>query len=586
MYTPDYFLNGRFLRILLIFSFLFIIHNLLILYFHKPQGYMVDIYSVLPLSFFCATIFCYLISSFILLFNQDKYEKIGILLLILNHVVILLIPYMLGYYSMGRADDMTYIGEYIHIRETGSIAGWDIYPGSLILGASLSLMSGLPTNGVAFVIPAIFSFLFISGLYLYCRFFLRDILLMNVAVLSCFILYLGPYNFLNVPHALFFAYIPLFIFILSRYILKIDFANTILLLIPTILIPFMHPFIVFFVFSLLISLVLFDRILSQFIQGSYRCAIRPLTILLMGFFSWFIYCNTLLGSFRFSLQSYLQKTSEPILLQTAEKLVKINVDLFKVIKLLFIYYGRYFIPLFIIIIAFILVYLKREKISQIFKNRMYFFLSFYTISLVVEAILFLNPLFIHESDRMTNLNFIVYAQVPLFVLSLSLIFMKVKFFNRQAIILLLLLTFTWSLGLFGALDSPNIFRPNNALTYNEVNGMKWFYETRGSENTIVPLSQIDRFHDLFDDRDSDKLIKISDHFGYDSSSRTFAEINLKSGQQGYVILLTYDELLYKEVPGWKEVGRYSARDYFRFRNDRSVHEKIYDNVNIEIYYIY
>jgi len=119
--------------------------------------------------------------------------------LILNHAAILLIPFMLGYYSMGRADDMSYIGEYVHISKTGAINGWDIYPGSLILGAILSIIPGLAANGAAFVMPVIFSFIFICGLCLCCRFFLKEEKLANIAVLSSFIFYLGPYNFSQRP---------------------------------------------------------------------------------------------------------------------------------------------------------------------------------------------------------------------------------------------------------------------------------------------------------------------------------------------------------------------------------------------------
>ena len=145
------------------------------------------------------------------------------------------------------------------------------------------------------------------------------------------------------------------------------------------------------------------------------------------------------------------------------------------------------------------------------------------------------------------------------------------------------MTGTWGLGLFGTFDSPNIFRTNAALTYNEVEGMEWFYEARDSENIIVPLSQIGRFHALFDDDGSDNRTLMPDHFGYDSSHRPFVDINLEYGQQSHVILLTLDELLYQEVPGYMEVGRYTAEDYTRFRNDRSVSAKIYDNHNIEIF---
>jgi len=584
MNISDLFLNGKYSKILLIFGFTLIIHNFLILYFHQPQGYVVDIYSVLPLSFYGASILCYLIGSFVLLSDQGIMRKFGILLLLLNHAIILLIPYMLGYYSMGRADDMSYIGEYVHISKTGAIDGWDIYPGSLILGAALSMISGLPANGAAFVMPVIFSFIFIGGLCLCCRFFLKDDMLVNIAILSSFILYLGPYNFLNVPHALFFAYMPLFIFILSRYIQKSDFANAVLILLPTILVPFMHPFIVLFVFALLLVLVLFGRVLNRFIQGDYWRATRPLVVLFTGFFSWFIYCDTILGSFRISYRSYLQRTTEPVLFETADKLARINVDLFKMTKLLFVYYSRYFIPLIVIGIALVLVYFKRDQISDFLKNRTHFFLIFYILFLVIEAVLFLNPMFSHQPDRLTNLNFMVYAQVPLFVLALAVVFAKSKLFSRQMILLLLiLLVGTWSLSLFGTLDSPNIFRTNVALTYNEVEGMAWFYEARNSENVIVPLSQIGRFHTLFDDGGSDNYIPVGDHFGYDFSHRSFADINLEYNQQSYVILLTLDELLYQKVPGYVEVGRYTAGDYARFRNDQSVNAKIYDNLNIEIF---
>jgi hypothetical protein len=580
---PYFFSKRRSSKPLLIIGFLLVVHNFLTLYFHQPQGYVVDIYSVLPLSFYGASILCYLISSIVLLSERDLVRKFGILLLVLNHLTILSIPYMLGYYSMGRADDMSYIGEYVHISRTGAIDGWDIYPGSLILGAVLSIVSGLPANGAAFVMPVVFSFVFIGGLVLCCRFFLKEEQLVNIAILSSFILYLGPYNFLNVPHALFFAYMPLFIFILSGYIKKPDFASAALVIIPTVLVPFMHPFIVLFVFALLLVLVLFGRVLNRFIQGDYWRATRPLVILFTGFFSWFIYCDALLSGFRISYRSYLQRTTEPVLLETADKLARINVDLFKMTKLLFVYYSRYFIPLIVIGIALVLVYLKRDQISDFLKNRTHFFLIFYITFLVTEAVLFLNPMFSHVPDRMTNLNFMVYAQVPLFVLALSVVFAKSKFFNRQTIILLLLLTGTWGLGLFGTFDSPNIFRTNVALTYNEVEGMEWFYGVRDSENIIVPLSQIGRFHDLFDDGGSDNRISMPDHFGYDSSHRPFADINLEYGQQSYIVLLTLDELLYQEVPGWVEVGRYTAGDYVRFRNDQSVNAKIYDNLNIEVY---
>jgi len=575
----------RYLKIPLIFGFLLATYNIFILLFIQPPGYVVDIYSALPFSFYVAAILCYLISASVLLLNSSKLRASCILLLTLNHLVILSIPYMLGYYSMGRADDMSYIGEYLHISKTGFISSsWDIYPAAHIIGAFLSTISGLTANKVSFVIPPVFSFMFIAGLCLCCWFFLKKPMLVNIAVIVSFIFYLGRYNFLNTPNALFFAYMSLYTFILFRYIKNPVTENSIILLIPTLLVPFTHPFIVFFVTFLLVSLLLLGNMLNRFVTGCYQRSYWPLLLLIVTFLSWFIYCEVLLESFGRAYHAYLLRITEPVLIETTDKLIKINPDTIKITKLLFTYYGRYIIPFIIISIVTSIIYLKRDYLFYRLKNYYMFFSILYLLFLTIMIILLLNPIISHTPDRITNLNFVVYAQVPLFAISLYIIYEKLDIFEN-IIILLVILSGTWCLSLFGTLDSPNIFLPNLALTYNEVSGMEWFYDVRGTENLIVPISQIVRFHHLFDDNGSDKYIPISDHFGYQSTSESFAEIALKHDQESYVILLTFDELLYQKVPGFSEVGRYTADDFARFRADPSINVKIYDGKDIEIYYI-
>ena len=571
------------LKILLILGYFLTTYNFLILFFNQPQGYIVDIYSALPLSFFISLIICYTLGSAILFFSQGITRKLGIMLLIFTYSAVLIIPYMLGYYSMGRADDMQYIGEYLQIGTSGNIAGWDIYPASHIIGATLSSVTGLAPHIVSFIIPFVFSFIFVGGLILCCRFLLKDQALVNIAIPSAFILYLSPYNFLNVPHALFFAIMPLFIFILFRFIKDQNFSNSVLVFPLTFLVPFMHPFIVLFVVSMLFILILFNRMLMRFVDMSYKQTINLLIVVVVSFFAWFIFCSTLLSSFRISVQSYLQKITEPVFFETTDKLTGIHIDLYEIVKLGIVYYGRYVIPFLIIAIALTIIYFKRDRISQVLKSYMAFWIFFYIFFLIIELVLFFNPIISHQADRLTNLNFIVYAQVPLFVLSLYVIFLKSKPSNQKIVFLLLILSITWGLSLFGTFDSPNIFKTNDAISNNEVQGMKWFYETRVSENVLTPLSQIGRFHDLFADGGSDiKNDPVPQHFGYDNDGRSFGKINLKTIGQSYIILLTVDEFLYQKVPGYMQVGRYNADDFRRFRNDYSVN-KIFDDLNIEIY---
>jgi hypothetical protein len=185
-----------------------------------------------------------------------------------------------------------------------------------------------------------------------------------------------------------------------------------------------------------------------------------------------------------------------------------------------------------------------------------------------------------------NLNFVVYAQVPLFACALYLLFLeKSKSYSRMMLVCGILLL-VWSFSLFGSFDSPNVSRNNVALTYNEVSGMNWFYKVKDNSLISIPLSQLNRFYHLFGNAEKGDAMKyLPDHFGYSNNSNNFMEINLNPGLSSYIVILTIDELLYQEVPAYAHVGRYNKYDFVRFRNDLSVN-KIYASTNIEIFKSY
>jgi len=222
--------------------FILLIRNAFLLKFVEPVGYIVDIYSAFPFDFYLGFIFCYFVASFLVL-NGKKI--IGVSILCLNHLEILLIPYKLGYYSMGRADDMSYIGEYLQIANSGHFANWDIYPATHIIGASVSIISGLETNFTSFIIPILFSFIFIMGIYLFSREMLPYPCIKSLVIVSSFILYLGIYNFLNVPHALFFAFIPLYLFVMYCYFnsKKHNVPFSLIFVLVTLLISYTQNFV-------------------------------------------------------------------------------------------------------------------------------------------------------------------------------------------------------------------------------------------------------------------------------------------------------------------------------------------------------
>lgn len=561
-----------------------LIRNLFLLKDIQPLGYAINIYSTFSLSFYLTLMFCYFVSTILVL----KGKKIlGIFILCLNHFEILIIPYMLGYYSMGRADDMSYIGEYLQIASSGHFASWDIYPASHIIGASLSLISNLDAHCTSFIIPIVFSFIFIAGIYLFSRELFPDCCIKSLVLVCSFILYLGTYNFLNVPHALFFSLMPLYLYYFYKYIVIYnDISHSIILVLMILILPFTHPFIVFFLFMVFLFHFV-PTILptsSMEILQIPRAKIRGFILLVISSVFWLFYNEALSASFKRSYVSFINKITEPIFIKAIDKLDKINFSFFDYVQLVSFFYGRYVIPTLIILASLIYLYFNKNLLeTKILKNYLYIFI-FYIALLFIQLVLIFNPVISHQVDRISNLNFVVYAQIPLFACALYLLFLKKSKSISMTLLVSGLLLFVWSLSLFGCFDSPNVSRPNVALTYNEVYGMDWLYEAKNESSIVAaPLSQIDRFHDLFGNFGiSDHPHLFDDHFGYvNSSHRNLAEIDSDLDENSYLLILTIDELLYQEVPGYKNVGRYNKEDFDRFRNDVSVN-KIYDSLNIEI----
>ena len=572
--------------LLAVVCFVFLTRNLFILKSVQPVGYVVDIYSMFPSSFYLTLMFCYLVATFLVL-NGKK--TLGTLILCLNHLEILLIPHMLGYYSMGRADDMSYIGEYLQIANSGYFSSWDIYPAIHIIGSSISLISNLEAHSTSFIIPIVFSFMFIAGIYLFSRELFSDSCINSLALVSSFILYLGVYNFLNVPHALFFAFMPLYLFHFYKYFgAHNNMSNSIIFILMTLLIAFTHPFII-----LLLFVVFLVHMLPKIIPTANmkilripKISLSSFFILITSFLLWFINCTAYQNSFKGNYISFINKVTEPVSFETADKLTKIHFDISDYMQLLSFFYGRYAIPTLIIFISFIIIYFNRHIIKrESFKNYPYV-VMLYIVFLIIQIILLFNPIFSHQPDRIMNLNFVVYAQVPLFACALYLLFLRQSKSHSRIVLVCGILLLVWSFSLFGAFDSPNVYRTNVALTQNEVFGMEWFYEVKDESVISIPFSQIERFHDLFGNFQTiDLLYRPPDHFGYTNNSSNFANINLYEGQKSNIIILTIDELLYQEVPGYMTVGRYTKEDFDRFRNDISVN-KIYDSINIEIFRSY
>src|SRR5664280_588842 len=100
-------ITNNILNLVASISLLLLVYSLFILRGIQPQGYTPNIYEQLPFNFYLTLLFCYLSACVLLL----AYRKMSaVLILILVHITILIIPYMLGYVSIGRGNEFSYMG--------------------------------------------------------------------------------------------------------------------------------------------------------------------------------------------------------------------------------------------------------------------------------------------------------------------------------------------------------------------------------------------------------------------------------------------------------------------------------------------
>jgi hypothetical protein len=585
--------KNQVLSFLAIICFILLMKNALVLKVVQPVGYVIDIYSMFPTSFYLGLVLCYLIGSLLLLNGR---VLIGSLVLCMNHLQVLSIPYMLKYYSMGRADDMSYIGQYLKIANSGHIASWDIYPASHIIGAGISIISNIEPHLVSFIVPIVFSFMFIAGIYLYSKELFSNTNIRSLIIVSSFVLYLGTYNFLNVPNALFFAFIPLYLYIiLSYYCLKKSDAISfsILFILVTLIIPFTHPFIVFYVFVLFLLLMIVNAFLikrkNTFFNFSMpKLGLNAFLILFVAYLSWFFFQGSLIRNLNRSINNYLNQIGrDPVAQWATEKASGVGFEIIDYLQIMIYFYGRYVIPTLFIFISVLYIYYNRDVLRNKYFKITPFIVFLYISSLFSFLVLLINPVIIHQPDRILNLNFVVYAQIPLFALALHVLFFNKSKYVHNILLVCVILTSIWTISFFGAFDSPNLFRPNVALTYNEIEGMEWYFEYREEYPMIMPLQQANRFADIKGmNRREMSIAHGPRNFGYellglDQYNRVL-DSEIDDFYKAYVGILTLDELLYDEIPNRSPTFR--KEDFETFREDNSV-DKIYDSLNIELYLI-
>ncbi|WP_292388731.1 hypothetical protein [Methanosarcina sp. UBA5] len=560
--------TNNILNIITSISLLLLVYSLLILRGIQPEGYTVDIYEQLPFHFYLTLLLCY-VSACVLLLAYRKMS--AVLILFLVHTTVLITPHMLGYVSIGRGDEFSYIGLAGH----GScyLSGFsNLSPTGPLLVSALAQVSGLETSALSYFLPVFFSIIFITGMFLFYRLFMSREKLVLTAFLSSLIPYFGHFQTSAIPYYLCFCLIPLYLLVLRSAISDKNRAMAVCLLFMMPLIPLAHPFIFVYLacfslslaFSKILKPGFLHKILSHnfLFSGASHPAERKMPV--------FVFLSLISIGFLLCAKSIFQffDTSSSNFILHAKMLVatvfstfpSTENGFFEFVHLLNLYYGKYYIPLIFILINSVIVWQNRKRFCHHFVRRYPRFLVLYIVTFFLELAFLLNPFIHYPPDRFANLSFIIFAQIPLLGYSLYIIFLR-KGYTLGLGSAVLILCLLWTLGFFTCFSSPYTGGVSEAISENEADGIQWLSGVKETYPYIMSCI------------DEDGIIT--------QPGMSVVE-KVAEKKPFYIVGTTYSEILSTREQEPNETSVSTGGNSLKVQAAYPVH-KIYDSLNIKIY---
>jgi hypothetical protein len=584
-------ITNNILNLVASISLLLLVYSLFILRGIQPQGYTINIYEQLPFSFYLTLLFCYL-SACVLLLAYRKMSAVLILLLV--HITIMLIPYMLGYVSVGRGDELSYMGL---TGESGLSSLSSLSPTGPLLVSALALISGMRASALSYFLPIFFSIMFITGMFLFYRVFMSREKLVSVAFLSSLIPYFGHFQVSASPYYLFFCLVPLYLFVLRNALSGKNRAMVICLLLMIPLIPFADPFIFAYLACFSIFLILsmmslksgiFHKIMGLSFLSPDSLRFKGPKVPVFIFLSltagvFLLYAKYIPHSFDILFPTLAWRT-DPLMTTGLFRIPEAESNFFEFIHLFNLHYGKYYIPLIFILINSIIVWQNRKRFCHHFVRRYPRFLAMYIFTFFLELAFLFNPFIPYPPDRFANLSFIIFAQIPLMGYSLYVIFLR-KGYTLGLGSAIMILCLLWTLGFFTCFISPYTGGVSEGLSQNEAEGIHWLSEVRenhpyiissgeGKEISAVPGGLSGNFKSTNFSENSVTPV-------YAPTSDSDVVLPLEGSDENepfYLVVTTFSKALSLNERNHNE----DSASYVNTRSDYDVH-KIYDSLNIEIY---
>ena len=521
---------------------------------------------------------------------------LGLALILLACTAILLLYAVRGYAMLGRGDFSSHLVFITDIISTGHVAGGNIYPGTHVYIAELSLVFGVsPLTISKFVMPVLFLF-YVLTVFLLSKICLpsRGQAILATIATTTLVPFISGWLITPCPNHVSNMFIPLalLLFLKSRNAIRFS----ILFLILLFLIPMLHP--VTTIALLLILLVIgLPQLLFIFSRqhriefGDIRfqdCTI-PLSLLFVWGFIWF-------SAFYF-FDQMLISTYIAIIESTQSKVEILFSDIglgqkygYSATVQFINVYGGYL--LFVILTAISLPILIRRRLPVVYLRRLGSFWNMLAVMVLVIVLLYAIDIELHPARFFPY--FLLACTIFVGLVLYELLSNKwlshyknhfIRLFPSFAMVIIFTLSFLS--GILNLYDSPFRLAANDQVTRTELAGMSWFLDTRSTDikvSTIfIPFSRFAFMlsgENIGIEEGSSAVTLPPYHFGYDQ----LPTLGDSYTEDSYMLLGKIDRDIYAYV--WSKAAkfRWLPSDFERLEIDNSL-GKIYSSSGFDAWYV-
>lgn len=591
----------RWTRALSVLGFTLILSLFLLASWIPPaRHYEISMYSVYPPEFWIMVILSFSIGQVILVANavvgtgNRRWWVLGLIILLLTNTLLLSLPSIRGYSVYGNDDVLTHIGHTKDILRDGRVGELDFYPVEHILGSVISLIGGQDVKTISFIIPPLFSLLFVVFSFVLIRRIAASRSVMLLAMCISAIMLYGNTHLAYSPYPQSFMFLPLvlYVYLRSRHrSAPRSYVIALLLTIPALIL--FHPLITLL---LVLAFIVHDLSTkygdlekkSSFQFRNLRKSRYAILIALTAFFSWQFYVYILVGSLEKTFSGLVGRTqlSE---FQTYSTLARTaGTPLVDLVALVFSVLGQFIILGMMAFFSVMLIIKRRNQSSQ----EKLFYVIFCSMAFLFFAALSMVGLFATNVVGFGRIFAIaaLFASLPIahtitmYLRSSSTRSTVMK--TAKVVILLVIVISLVLLSTFNLYMSPRTKYGAVDVMPSELNGMESFFSMRDDKILILELGiSQDRFYDAIYGREVPRtnVFYLStqplDHFGYSNHSG-FG--NCYEGPR-YFLLTQLGRDFYPNVyPEYPGEWRFTTEDFARLQEDVSVNH-VLTNSGIDVY---